>query len=74
MVPRLDLFATENARVRWLGCAETLVQALELVSKRGPGSYFVFSQETGRRNFYEVTSNGGVVHVVLPDDPKGIEP
>jgi hypothetical protein len=68
MVPPLDVFAIENGKPMWLGCAETLAKALELVGNRGPGSYFVFSQETGHKNFYEVASDGTVAREVFPED------
>src|SRR5215469_7130848 len=38
MVPPLDVLAIENGKSKWLGSAETLANALELISKRGPGS------------------------------------
>lgn len=58
MISPLDLFAVQNGESRWVGCAETLAKALELASNHGAGSYLVFSQETGHKNFYEVSSEG----------------
>jgi len=43
-----------------LGCAESLAQAIELLRNTGSGSYFVFSEETGHKNFYEVSTEGFV--------------
>ena len=67
MVPPLDVFAIENGAPTWLGCAETLARAVELVGTRGPGSYFVFSQETGNKTSYEVVAHNTVA---LLEDPK----
>jgi hypothetical protein len=55
MVASLDVFAVMNGEPKWLGCAETMAKAFELVLEHGEGSYFVFSQRTGHKNFYEVT-------------------
>ena len=63
MVAPLDIFAVNDGGPVWLGCAETLAKALELALKHGEGSYFVFSQRTGHRNFYEVTPAGTVARV-----------
>jgi hypothetical protein len=41
-----------------LTAAESLPQALAFMRDRGEGEYLVFSQKTGRKNFYEVTANG----------------
>jgi hypothetical protein len=60
MVSPLDVFAIANGGPTWLGCAETQAKALELVGSRGPGSYFVFSQQTGNKTFYEVVANDTV--------------
>ena len=67
MLPSLDVFEIENGKPMWLGCAETQAKALELVGNRGPGSYFVFSQQTGNKTFYEVVAND---IVALLEDPK----
>ena len=56
MIPPLDVFAIEDGEHKWLACAETQAKALELIGNRGPGSYFVFSQETGNRIFFEVVA------------------
>jgi len=56
MVAPLDVFAVKNDEPKWLGCAETLSKALDLALQHGEGSYFVFSQQTGHKNFYEVTA------------------
>jgi len=56
MVAPLDVFAVKNSEPKWLGCAETLSTALDLALQHGEGSYFVFSQQTGHKNSYEVTA------------------
>lgn len=57
MIARLDVFV-RHKKPEWLGCAETLETALELVRKTGPGSYFVFSQTTEHKDYYEMNSEG----------------
>ena len=66
MVAPLDVFAVKNGEPKWLGCAESLAQAIELLRNTGSGSYFVFSQQTGHKNFYEVSTEG----VVLREPPR----
>lgn len=63
MVAPLDVFALKNGEAQWLGCAETLSAAIELLRKAGSGSYFVFSQQTTHKNFYEVNAEGVVSQV-----------
>jgi len=63
MVAPLDVFALKDGGPMWLGCTETLAKALELALKHGEGSYFVFSHQTGHKNFYEVTPAGIVARV-----------
>jgi hypothetical protein len=59
MVPPLDVFSAKiGEKIGWLGSAETLGKALALIHKAGPGSYFVFSQRTGHKNFFDVSSDG----------------
>ena len=64
MVAPLDVFAVMNGEPKWLSCVETLSQAVDLIRKTGCGSYFVFSQPTGHKDFYEITAEG----VVLASD------
>jgi len=64
MVAPLDVFAVNNGEPRWLGCAQSLAQAIDLLRESGSGSYFVFSQQTGHKNFYDVTVEGVVVSQV----------
>jgi len=65
MVAPLDIFAVQGrGQTKWLGCAQTLAKALELALKHGQGTYFVFSVETGHKNFYEVTEGGTINRVV----------
>jgi len=64
MFAPLDVFAVRNQRAEWVGCAETLAKALELICKAGTGSYFVFSDETNHKDFFEVSANG-VLSLVL---------
>jgi hypothetical protein len=66
MVPLVpwDVFAANNSDApNWLGCAETLAQAMQLLRKAGAGSYFVFSQQTGYKDHYEVNADGVVSQV-----------
>ena len=63
MVAPLDVFALKNGEPRWLGCAERLTQAIELLRKEGSGSYFIFSQQTGHKTLYKVSTNGVVSEV-----------
>lgn len=58
MLAPLDVFAVKRDESTWLGCTETLAQATELIRKAGVGSYFVYSQKTGHKTFYEVTTDG----------------
>lgn len=57
MVTPLDVFR-DGTEPEWIGWAETLAQALELVRENGPGAYFVLSLETQQKNYYEVNPNG----------------
>jgi hypothetical protein len=66
MIPPLDVFALKDGKPQWLGYAETLAKALELAGKNGLGSYFVFSQETGHKTFYEISANGVVSRLLAP--------
>jgi hypothetical protein len=64
MVSSLDVFALKSGEPKWVGCAETLAQAIELMRKEGgSGSYFVFSQQTGHKNFYETSAEGAISQV-----------
>jgi hypothetical protein len=63
MDARLDVFAVMYKEPKWLGCAETLEKALELMCEAGTGSYFVSSQN-GHKDFFEVSPNG-VISLVL---------
>jgi hypothetical protein len=61
MIPPLDVFSVKLDREpEWLGAAETLGKAVELIRASGPGSYFVFSQQTGHKNFFNVSADGNV--------------
>ena len=46
---------------------ETLTDALDLARQHGEGLYFVFSHQTGRKDYYEVTS--GTISLVDPEHP-----
>jgi len=54
----LDLFAVKDGEPKWVGCAETLARVLLLAIRQGEGWYFVFSQQTGDRDFYRVRADG----------------
>jgi hypothetical protein len=60
MMPPLDVFSIRNDETRWLGPAETFVQALEVVRQNGAGSYFIFSHQTGDKAMYQVDEHGSV--------------
>lgn len=59
----LDILAPKNGEPMWLGTAETIHKALVLIVREGKGSYFMFSQTDGQKQFYEVGSDGTVEHV-----------
>lgn len=60
MIPPLDVFVLKGNEPRWLGCAETLAQALDIARREGTGSYFVFSHQTGNRTLYQINGDGEV--------------
>jgi hypothetical protein len=66
MVAPLDVFALLNREPKWLGCVETLAQATEMLRRTGYGRYLVFSQQTGRKDFYQVATDGIVSQVSAP--------
>ena len=51
MVAPLNVFAVGNKQPEWVGWANTLAQAFEVMREAGAGSYFVFSEETANKNF-----------------------
>jgi hypothetical protein len=63
VVTPLDVFAANNGEPKWLGCTESLAQAILLLRDAGAGSYFVFSEQTGYKDHYEVSANGVVSQV-----------
>jgi hypothetical protein len=64
MVGPLDVFVVENGECTRLSSAGTLTQAIESIRKTGCGSYFIFSQKTENKTFYEVSAEGLVSQVV----------
>jgi hypothetical protein len=60
MVAPLDVFVVENGEPTWLCCAETLTEAIESIRKKGCGSYFILSQQTKHKTYYEVSAEGVV--------------
>lgn len=60
MVAPLDVFAVSEGQPKWLGSAESLAKALEMAAREGAGSYFVYSHQTGNKQFYKVGSDGTV--------------
>jgi hypothetical protein len=60
MIAPLDVFAIGDGDSHWLGCTETLAEAVDLIQKTGPGSYLVFSQTTHHKNLYNVTAESTV--------------
>lgn len=67
MVASLDIFAVRDGRSSWLGAAETLQYALLLAAQNGEGVYFVFSQQTGRKEFYRVGPDKRVQLTASPE-------
>ena len=65
MVPSLDVFAANNGEPKWLGCTETLAQAIQLLRNAGSGSYFVFAQQNGHKDHFEVSRDGVVSQVAF---------
>ena len=47
----------------WVYSADSLAQALVLISKGGLGEYVIESKQTGNRRLYAVESGGEVVYV-----------
>ena len=60
MMPSLDVLSIRNNESTWLGPAETLMQALELMRQNGAGSYFIFSHQSGHKTMYQVDEHGSV--------------
>jgi hypothetical protein len=58
MIPPLDVFSINRDETGWLGSAETFEKAMALIHVTGAGSYFVFSQHTGHKNFFDVSFDG----------------
>ena len=60
MIAPLDIFLVKNGEPEWLGSAETVQKALVLAAQGGEDLYFVFSQQTGHKHYYKVSSDGTV--------------
>ena len=60
MMPSLDVLSIRNNESTWLGPAETLIQALEVVRQNGAGSYFIFFHQTRHKTMYQVDENRSV--------------
>lgn len=60
MIAPLSVFAIGDIDSRWLGSADTLTQALDLIEKTGPGAYLVSSQKTQHKKLYRVSPDGTV--------------
>jgi hypothetical protein len=64
MHANLDVFAVREIEVEiepdWLGCTESLAEALQLIRRTGPGSYFVSYQKTEHKSFYKVSLDGSI--------------
>jgi hypothetical protein len=70
MVPTLDIFAVNNGhQPKWFACAETLAEAMQLLSHASPGSYFVFSLQSGQKDRYKVSIDGVVSQVAASSIP-----
>ncbi len=64
MIAPLDVFAVKISETAWLGCGESLHEAFELIRNAGAGSYFIFSQRTGNKNFFDVSLDGVISQVL----------
>jgi hypothetical protein len=64
MDAHLDVFAVREIEVEiepdWLGCTESLAEALQLIQRTGPGSYFVSYQKAEHKSFYKVSLDGSI--------------
>lgn len=69
MFEPLDVFAVKNGEVAWVGCAATLEKGLQLAVTHGAGLYFIFSQQTGQKNFYKVAQQS----VIAVQETEGAE-
>jgi hypothetical protein len=58
MIDPIDVFVVRTIDPEWLGCAETLPRALEMIRESGTGTYFVFSTTTECNDFYIVDPDG----------------
>jgi len=62
MIAPLDVFRLGSNDVGVLIISvDSLVEALNVIRKKGDGEYVVYSQKTRRRRFYEVTREGKIV-------------
>ena len=62
MIAPLDVFKVdEGGRSVWLREAASLQEALALIRARGEGNFYILSQTTGHRDYYDVTEKGDVV-------------
>jgi hypothetical protein len=73
MIPPLDVFSVKHNATRWLGAAENLARTFDMVRRNGAGSYFVFSQRTGHKNFYELDPYGTIRARYLPSSASSNE-
>ena len=67
MVAPLDIFSVRRNEPRWLGCTETVENALVLAVHAGDGLYLVFSHATGHKQFYKVGADGRVERSAAAD-------
>jgi hypothetical protein len=68
MVPPFDVFVLKENGPNWLGPAETLDEAFDLIRQAGAGSYVLFSMETGLESFLDVSLTGVVSPFPILDD------
>ena len=58
----LDVFRLHSNDVGvWILSVDSLVEALNVMCKKGCGQYIVYSQKTGRRRFYNVNWDRKIV-------------
>jgi hypothetical protein len=58
----LDVFGLySNELGIWITHVDSLLEALNVIRKKGCGEYLVYSQNTERRRFYKVNGDGKIV-------------
>jgi len=72
MIAPLDVFRIDNRQVSsWIAKTTSLLDAIEIVKKRGPGRYLIFSEKSECRRLYEVKDDGHVAFKQREWNPQG---